>query len=74
MLKLFIQPFLLFLQFSIRFLQGLVPREDVIKLLKLIRVLLLHFLQEGLKLLHVLDLSLNLFRFLEEVRGLFGPF
>lgn len=69
--ELLIQPLLFPLQLPIRFLQGLVPGEDVVKLLKLIRVLLFHLFQEGFKFLHVLNLSLYLFRLLKKVRGFF---
>jgi len=67
---------LLFLLFKlvIRLAQGLVPREDVVEFLELIRVLLLDLLEECFELLQLLDLGLDLDGLPEEVARFLGAF
>lgn len=60
MIQVRVQLILLCLKLDIGVGKGFVTSKDVVEFLELIRVLFFDFLEEGLKLLHLLDLFLDL--------------
>lgn len=62
-----VQLVLLSLKLDIGVREGLVTSEDVVEFLELIRVLFLDLLEEGLKLLHLLDLVLDFLGTVEQL-------